>query len=159
MGKGERDVSWDATALTGMVMVCYKEISFMSVSRQVQISDRTSNGCSDPHHWTYLMCPPDHYRVFYEINPWMNRTNQPDLDLARKQWYNLVSNLKKAGATVEVLRPVASLPDMVFTADIGLIDQHRFVMSHFRYPQRRPEARHGADWFRDRNSVVRQNTQ
>ena len=46
----------------------------------------------------YLMCPPDHYGISYEINPWMDRMNQPDLDLAREQWYNLVSNLREAGA-------------------------------------------------------------
>lgn len=84
----------------------------------------------------------------------MDLTNQPSLDLAREQWYYLVSNLEEAGATVEILRPVESFPDMVFTADVGLIDRHRFITSHFRYPQRQPEAQHAADWFRERNYEV-----
>ena len=126
----------------------------MGISRQMQLSDQTSNGCSGSQHWTYLMCPPDHYGLLYKINPWMDLANQPDLDLAREQWYNLVSNLEEAGTTVEILRPVESLPDMVFTADVGLIDRHRFIMSHFRYSQRQPEAQHAANWFRERNYEV-----
>ncbi len=59
------------------------------------------------------MCPPDHFGVMYEINPWMDRTVQPDRDLARKQWDTLVSNLKETGAAVEILRPVPSFPDKV----------------------------------------------
>src|SRR5438309_1012561 len=120
----------------------------------MQFTLETSNGCSNPQHWTYLMCPPDYYGVLYEINPWMDRTDQPDLDLAKEQWHNLISNLKEAGATVEMLHPAASLPDMVFTADIGLIYHHRFIKSRFRYPQRQPEAQHAADWFRERNYEV-----
>ncbi len=102
----------------------------------------------------YLMCPPDHFGISYEINPWMDRLNQPDLDLAREQWYNLVSNLREAGAVVEIVPPVPSLPDKVFMADTGLIDQNRFIMSRFRYPLRQPETEYAADWFRSRNYEV-----
>ncbi len=127
----------------------------MNITRQTQpASKQIGDGCSDSGYATYLMCPPDHYEVMYEINPWMDVTNRPDLHLARDQWYNLVSNLKAAGATVENMRPEASLPDMVFTADIGFIDQHRFFMSHFRYQQRHPEVQYAANWFRARNYEV-----
>jgi N-dimethylarginine dimethylaminohydrolase len=102
----------------------------------------------------YLMCPPDHYGISYEINPWMDRINQPDLDLAREQWYNLVSNIQETGAVVEIVPPVPSLPDKVFMADTGLIDQNRFIMSRFRYPLRQPETGYAADWFRSRNYEV-----
>jgi N-dimethylarginine dimethylaminohydrolase len=102
----------------------------------------------------YLMCPPDHYGISYEINPWMDRMNQPDLDLAREQWYNLVSNIQEAGAVVEIVPPVPSLPDKVFMADTGIIDQNRFIMSRFRYPLRQPETEYAADWFRSRNYEV-----
>ena len=30
---------------------------------------------------TYLMCPPDYFGVFYEINPWMHTQIAPDRDL------------------------------------------------------------------------------
>ncbi len=105
-------------------------------------------------HWTFLMCPPAHFKVSYEINPWMHKTRQPDFELAQRQWNNLVANLKEVGAAVELLQPIAELPDMVFSADIGIVDQQRFIMSHFRYPQRRPEARLGAEWFGRRNYEV-----
>ena len=124
----------------------------MSVSHQMELSHQTSNHCSNSR--TYLMCPPDYFRIGYEINPWMTCTVQPDMELAKEQWYHLVSNLKKAGASIEVLQPVASLPDMVFTADIGLIDKHRFIKTRFRHAVRQPEVQHGAEWFGSRDYEV-----
>lgn len=121
---------------------------------RTEMKNYSSDTCSKLRHGTYLMCPPDYFKVGYEINPWMTQAVQPDPELASKQWHNLVSNLKQAGATVEVLRPVASLPDMVFTADIGLLDQHRFIKSRFHYAERQPEVQHGVDWFRRRNYEV-----
>jgi arginine dihydrolase len=126
----------------------------MNLSCQMELSHHISDNRPESQHWTYLMCPPDHFRIGYEINPWMTRGVQPDLGLARNQWDNLVSNLKKVGATVEVMPPVASLPDMVFTADIGLIDKHHFIKSRFRYAERQSEVQHGVDWFRSRNYEV-----
>lgn len=100
---------------------------------------------------TYLMCPPEYFGVLYEINPWMKRAVQPDPDLAWEQWQNLVYTLQQAGAKVETIEPVASLPDMVFTADIGFVDSQRFIMSRFRYAERQEESRQGAYWFQRRN--------
>ncbi len=126
----------------------------MSLSRQTEPSHRISGNRTESQYWTFLMCPPDHFRIEYEINPWMNPALQPNLELARNQWDNLVSNLTRAGATVELIPPVAPLPDMVFTADIGLIDKHRFIKSRFRYAERQPEVQHGVKWFRSRNYEV-----
>lgn len=121
---------------------------------QEQFFHQKSDGHLNSRQQVYLMCPPDHYGISYEINPWMDRMNQPDLDLARAQWYNLVSNIQEAGAVVEIVPPVPSLPDKVFMADTGLIDQNRFIMSRFRYPLRQPETEYAADWFRRRNYEV-----
>ena len=99
-------------------------------------------------HTTYLMCPPDHFGILYEINPWMHRTVQPDLALAREQWEKLASNLTQAGATIEQVEAPAQQPDMVFTADIGIVDGKRFIPSRFHYPERRNDALVGAHWFR-----------
>jgi N-dimethylarginine dimethylaminohydrolase len=126
----------------------------VNISRQLQIHQQQKIDEPDPQHQTFLMCPPDHFRVMYEINPWMDLAVQPDLDLAREQWNTLVSHLKLAGATVEIMPSVASLPDMVFTADIGIIHQQCFIMSHFRYRERQPEAFYGACWFRRHNYEV-----
>jgi len=37
----------------------------------------------------YLMCPPDHFGVEYEINPWMHTEDAPDPDRARQQFDDL----------------------------------------------------------------------
>ncbi|HEV7236357.1 MAG TPA: hypothetical protein VGN15_09265 [Ktedonobacteraceae bacterium] len=99
---------------------------------------------------TYLMCPPDYFEVLYEINPWMQQGVQPDLDLANEQWHKLVFNLEQAGATVKTIPPVQLLPDMVFVANAGLVvaGSQDLIVSRFRYPERQPESKFAADWFR-----------
>ncbi len=69
---------------------------------------------------TILMCPPDFYGIEYEINPWMNTERQADHALASQQWRALRGLLVDAGATIEVLEPVAGLPDIVFTANAAV---------------------------------------
>ncbi len=93
------------------------------------------------------MCPPDHFGVMYEINPWMHRDVAPDLELAHKQWHILVANLEQAGAKVQAMQPVESLPDLVFAANAGIVDGNRFVVSRFRYPERQPEEKYDSEWF------------
>ena len=51
----------------------------------------------------YLMCPPHHFGVLYEINPWMHREVAVDHGRSEKQWHDLVGNLRSAGATIELL--------------------------------------------------------
>lgn len=121
---------------------------------RTEIMRDTGRGVSGVRPWTYVMCPPDHFRVAYEINPWMTRTVQPDPQRAHEQWHNLVANLQQAGAAVELVQPVAALPDMVFTADIGLVDQRRFITSRFHYTERQPEVQHGVNWFGSHNYEV-----
>ena len=94
------------------------------------------------------MCPPEHFGVLYEINPWMHREVAVDLDRARQQWENLVATLEAAGAEVERLEPEPGLPDLVFTANAGMVNRGHFVPSRFRHPQRAPEVPHYVAWFR-----------
>lgn len=96
---------------------------------------------------TYLMCPPDYFGVFYEINPWMHTENKPDKDLAQQQWHTLVANLQQAGATVKTMEAVDKLPDLVFTANAGLVDGNRFIPSKFTCPERQPEVIYDNAWF------------
>jgi N-dimethylarginine dimethylaminohydrolase len=95
----------------------------------------------------YLMCPPRHFVVLYEINPWMNSEVTVDPDVAFTQWEGLVAALRGAGADVVTVVPHAEVPDMVFTANAGLVNGSRFVPAHFRHPQRRPETELFAAWF------------
>ncbi|HLH62500.1 MAG TPA: arginine deiminase-related protein [Ktedonobacteraceae bacterium] len=103
---------------------------------------------------SYLMCPPDYFGVFYEINPWMHQEDRPDFDLAMEQWQNLAANLRRAGATVEIIEPVKGLPDMVFVANAGLVDGGRMILSSFRHPERQPESIYTSHWFQARGAEV-----
>jgi N-dimethylarginine dimethylaminohydrolase len=98
----------------------------------------------------YLMCPPRHFGVLYEINPWMSREVSVDPDQALAQWEGLVATLEAAGAEVVVMEPEADVPDLVFTANAGVVNGGQFVPSHFRHPERRPETAINADWFAKR---------
>ncbi|MBV8159563.1 MAG: amidinotransferase [Acidimicrobiia bacterium] len=95
----------------------------------------------------YLMCPPEHFGVLYEINPWMHREVRVDADRARQQWDALKATLELAGAEIDVLEPAPGLPDIVFTANAGVVNGHQFVPSRFRHPERQGEVPHAVAWF------------
>jgi len=86
-----------------------------------------------------LMCRPDHFGVEYEINPWMHVDNQVDRPRAAEQWDALYRTYRTLGQDVVLADPVAGLPDMVFTANAGVVWNGRAVLSHFRHPQRQGE--------------------
>src|SRR5690625_7367812 len=65
----------------------------------------------------YLMCPPIHYTVSYEINPWMNVRVATDAQLAMTQWERLRQVYQELGHTVDVLDPLPQYPDMVYAAN------------------------------------------
>jgi N-dimethylarginine dimethylaminohydrolase len=100
------------------------------------------------------MCPPQHFGVLYEINPWMHREVAVDHDAALAEWEQLVANLRAAGAEVEVLEPQPHVPDLVFTANAGLVSGNRFVPAHFRHPERQPETAVFTQWFADRGFQI-----
>jgi len=93
------------------------------------------------------MCPPEHFGVLYEINPWMHQEVAVDVDRARDQWETLASTLGDAGAEVETMAPQPGLPDIVFTANAGIVNRDCFVPSRFRHPQRQGESPHYTAWF------------
>jgi N-dimethylarginine dimethylaminohydrolase len=93
------------------------------------------------------MCPPEHFGVLYEINPWMHREVKVDPERARQQWDDLKSTLVHAGAEIELLDPHPNLPDLVFTANAGVVNGSQFVPSRFRHPQREVEVPHDVAWF------------
>lgn len=86
-----------------------------------------------------LMCAPDHFGVRYEINPWMDLRKAPDLARARRQWAALTAAYVAAGISVELVEPHPSQPDLVFTANAGLVAGRRFIASRFRHKERRGE--------------------
>jgi N-dimethylarginine dimethylaminohydrolase len=96
---------------------------------------------------TILMCPPDFYGIEYEINPWMSRGRQSDLERSRDQWRALRDLLTALGADIRLMEPVAGLPDLVFTANAGLVFQQRVFLSRFRHPARQGETSVDRVWF------------
>jgi len=102
-----------------------------------------------------LMCSPNYYDVTYSINPWMHPELEVDRTLASEQWQNLVELIKNfLGLKVEVLTQRQGLPDMVFSADQGIIFDKTFIQANFRYPQRREEAKLYASWFKKRGYKI-----
>jgi N-dimethylarginine dimethylaminohydrolase len=95
------------------------------------------------------MCPPAHYGIEYEINPWMNTARQADHALATQQWAALRASILAAGGAVSEVAPVAGLPDMVFTANAALVFGNRAVISHFKHAQRQGEESHFRRWLAD----------
>jgi N-dimethylarginine dimethylaminohydrolase len=102
----------------------------------------------------YAMVRPSHFRIDYQINPYMDRRRQPDAARAHAQWEALVSAMEAAGATVEMIDQRADSPDMVYAMNLGLAltapDGQRVVVSHMRYPERRLESPTARDWFASR---------
>ncbi|MBI4421225.1 MAG: hypothetical protein HY560_10395 [Gemmatimonadetes bacterium] len=96
-----------------------------------------------------LVCPPDHFRIDYEINPWMHQSNVVDPARARVQWQRLTETLERLGVTLERMEPVPGLPDMVFTANAGVVVDGCAVPSRFRHPERQREQTYFEAWFRD----------
>ena len=95
----------------------------------------------------YLMCRPEHFRVDYAINPWMDVDAPVDADLALAQWDVLAATLESAGATVERIDQLPGNPDMVFAMNYGFVDGDHVAISGFRYDERRPEAEAAEWWF------------
>jgi N-dimethylarginine dimethylaminohydrolase len=108
----------------------------------------------------YLMVEPEHFRVDYAINPFMDPADQPDPVATRDQWDAIAAAIEAAGGAVDVLAQRADAPDMVYAMNLGLPfvggpAGHLAVLSHMRYPERRMETESAARWFADRGYTLR----
>lgn len=94
-----------------------------------------------------LMCPPEYFAVKYVINPWMkNQVGKVDLPRATQQWFDFFHTVRKL-ADVKLIDPQPMMPDMVFTANAGLLIGNTFLPSRFRYDERRAEEPCFRSWF------------
>lgn len=101
-----------------------------------------------------LMCAPDHYDVDYVINPWMEgNIHKSSRDLAVEQWGKLHHVLKEL-AIIDLVQPEKGLPDMVFTANAGLVLGENVVLSRFFHQERQGEEPYFKKWFEDNNFNV-----
>lgn len=94
-----------------------------------------------------LMCEPVHFRIDYEINPWMRRSNAVLGPEALQQWRSLREVLRKLDVAVELVEQGPAVPDMTFTANAGIVIGTRYVPSNFRFPERQAEAALFTTWF------------
>lgn len=102
----------------------------------------------------FLMCAPDHFEVAYVINPWMEGNIAcGNNETATRQWNALAGLLGKV-AQVERVTAASGVPDMVFTANAGLVLGKKFVLSRFLHEQRQAEEPHFAKWFADQGFDV-----
>jgi lysine-ketoglutarate reductase/saccharopine dehydrogenase-like protein (TIGR00300 family) len=96
-----------------------------------------------------LMCAPDHYDVDYVINPWMEgNIHKSSPDQAVEQWSKLNYVLNDI-AKVDLVQGQKGVPDMVFTANAGLVLGENVVLSRFFHPERQPEEPYFKQWFED----------
>jgi N-dimethylarginine dimethylaminohydrolase len=112
-------------------------------------------GAALPWGYRYVKVEPSHFRVEYQINPFMDPADQPDPARARAQWDALVATIEGLGGTVEVIAQREDAPDMVYAMNLGLgvesaDGRPHVVLSHMRYPQRRMETPSAEQWFLER---------
>jgi N-dimethylarginine dimethylaminohydrolase len=93
------------------------------------------------------MCEPVHFRIAYEINPWMRTLNAVDGPRALAQWRALHRALRELGVAVELVEQHADVPDMTFAANAGVVLGQRFLPANFRYPEREAEEPYFIAWF------------
>jgi len=102
----------------------------------------------------FLMCAPDHYDVDYVINPWMEgNIHKSSRDRAVEQWEQLYHILKQH-AIVDLVTPQKGWPDMVFTANAGLVLGENVVLSRFLHKERQGEEPFFKNWFEENGYTV-----
>ncbi|GAY13492.1 dimethylargininase [Mycobacterium sp. shizuoka-1] len=98
----------------------------------------------------YAMTPPTFFAVEYAINPWMDTSTPVDVDRAVSQWETLRDTYRRLGHTVDLVEPVAGLPDMVYAANAGLIINGTAIVARFKHAERHGESAAYAAWMDQR---------
>jgi N-dimethylarginine dimethylaminohydrolase len=102
----------------------------------------------------FLMCAPHHYEVDYVINPWMEgNIHRSSIETAQEQWQDLYQIIADR-ANVDLVKPQQGWPDMVFTANAGLILGNQVVLSRFLHPERQGEEPFFKAWFEEQGHEV-----
>lgn len=102
----------------------------------------------------WLLCPPNYFDVKYEINPWMNRDRVPLSAVAAEQWRVLHHTILRLGGYVEYVEPTQEQPDLVFTANAGLVRANKLVLSKFKHKERQGEEAIFENWFASRGYQI-----
>ncbi|GAA2643040.1 arginine deiminase-related protein [Dactylosporangium fulvum] len=93
-----------------------------------------------------LVCDAAHFRIDYEINPYMDTCVQPDPAAAAAEHAAIVAAHLAAGRQVEYVPSAPECPDMVFAANAALVRGHRAVLG-FPPPERKAELPYFQEWL------------
>jgi N-dimethylarginine dimethylaminohydrolase len=94
-----------------------------------------------------LVCAPNFYGVNYKINAWMDVDISVNKEVAHLQWVRMCDRLIRAGAYLRYIEPSPDFPDMVFTANAGLVKDKTVVLSNNRHKERQGESPLFKQWF------------
>jgi N-dimethylarginine dimethylaminohydrolase len=100
-----------------------------------------------------LVCDPAHFRIDYEINPYMHTDVQPDPAAAAAEHEAIVVAHLAAGRRVEYMTSAPECPDMVFTANAALVRGERAVLG-YPPPERKAEMPYFQEWLTRRDYDV-----
>lgn len=103
------------------------------------------------------MCRADYFGVSFEINPWMNKSYQPNLAQALKQQTQLAETLQSFGHQIEWLKPQPECPDMCFTANASVVRGNKAFLSNLPL-ERQPEHAHHKAWFQNHGFTVQESS-
>lgn len=100
-----------------------------------------------------LVSDVTHFRVDYEINPYMHTEVQPDPAAAVIEHEAIVAAHLAAGRKVEYLPSAPECPDMVFTANAAVVRGDRAVLGSPPF-ERKAEAPYFQEWLTGRGYEV-----
>jgi N-dimethylarginine dimethylaminohydrolase len=106
-----------------------------------------------------LLCPPTHFDVVDQKNPYMSGDSPVDRAKALTQWQALCAALQNGGCEIETIDPVPGLEDMVFAANQVFVGYKEgigkfIVPSRMAHPSRQREVPFYVDWFRKRGYKI-----
>lgn len=100
-----------------------------------------------------LVSDAAHFRVDYEINPYMHTEVQPDPAAAVTEHEAIVAAHIAVGRTIEYLPSAPECPDMVFTANAAVVRGDRAVLGS-PPPERKAEVPYFQEWLTGRGYEV-----
>ena len=117
----------------------------MAASR---IASNLSKPSMAPWYKTLMMCRPTFFDVRHHmLNAHMEMKVPVKKSLALTQWENAYKTLRENNIKVHLLEPHRDLPDMVFTANAGIIHGNKAVVSSFGAVPRQPETQYHIPFF------------
>lgn len=100
-----------------------------------------------------LVSDATHFRVEYEINPYMHTEVQPDPAAAMAEHESIIVAHLDAGRQVEFVSSAIECPDMVFTANAAVVRGDRAVLG-WPPPERKAEMPYFHEWLTKRGFTV-----